>query len=65
MSMVEIIAFALLKYGPEMARSLIAIFQKQEVTPADWESVFALARTPYQWYINPPAPPSTQPTTPV
>ncbi len=49
----EIIAVALVKYGPTVARELIALFQKQTVELADWERVFALCEKPYEEYVKP------------
>lgn len=50
----EIIALALVKYGPAMARQLVALFQKKDaITPADWEAVFVLAEKSYEDYTKP------------
>lgn len=57
----EIIALALVKYGPAAARSLAALFYKKEITMADWEGVFSLAEKSYDSYtkpIQPPPPPA-------
>jgi hypothetical protein len=41
-----IIQFAI-TYGIPAAMELVKLFQKKEITVADWEAVFALAETPY------------------
>lgn len=51
--MAEIIAMALVKYGPTLARGLLEIFQKDAPTTEDWERVFALAEKPYEDYVKP------------
>lgn len=44
---------ALIKYGPDTARQLIAIFKKDAITDEDWEKVFVAAETKsYDDYIN-------------
>lgn len=43
-----VIAQLLLKYGPDVANNVAAIFGKESVTAADWEAVFARARTPFE-----------------
>ena len=48
-----LIVQALLSYGPGVARSLVEIFQKQEITAADWEGVFAKAEKGYDEYVAP------------
>lgn len=45
---IVVIAMALVKYGPELARALVALFQKTAPTAADWEVVFALAEKPLE-----------------
>lgn len=46
-----IIAGLLLKYGPELARQVAALFAKKDITLADWEKVFALAETTFETYV--------------
>lgn len=46
-----IIAGLLLKYGPELARKVAAIFAKQDISLADWEAVFELAEKPFDAYV--------------
>lgn len=48
----QFIIEALIKYGPGLARELVAIFQKQDPTPADWDKVFLAAEKSYEDYIN-------------
>ena len=50
----EIIALALVKYGPDLARALVEILTKPNPTKADWEKVFALADKPYEAYVAKP-----------
>lgn len=47
MSQAELIASILLKYGPEAARLLVNIFKLKDPTPADWETLFAVAEKSY------------------
>ena len=49
----EIIAMALIKYGPAMARSLVEIFQVDTPTAEQWEKVFGLAEKSYDDYVKP------------
>lgn len=51
--MTEIIALALVKYGPQMARALYEIFSKPTPTKEDWDKVFAMAEKPYEDYTKP------------
>jgi hypothetical protein len=44
---------ALVKYGPTVARSINDIFKKTEITPEDWDKVFALADKSYDEYVKP------------
>lgn len=41
--LVILIAEALIKYGPDVARGLRDIFSKDTVTKEDWDAVFTLA----------------------
>jgi hypothetical protein len=50
-----IIGQALIKYGPEVARQLVALFGQKEVTLTDWEKVFSLAEKSYDDYVKPNA----------
>jgi hypothetical protein len=50
---VIIIAEALMKYGPSVARALVEIFKKDDPTAEDWEKVFALAEKSYDDYVPP------------
>lgn len=50
--MTSIIALALLQQGPAFARELWAIFQKKDVTLADWEAIFKHYKTPYTDYVG-------------
>lgn len=54
MSIAEIVALALVKYGPALARSLMDILSKPTPTPADWEAVFKLAEKSYEDYVRKP-----------
>lgn len=49
----EIIAMALIKYGPSLARALVEIFQTEKPTPAQWETVFSFAEKSYDDYVKP------------
>lgn len=51
-ALIEIIALALVKYGPAMARALMELFSKPTVTLADWDKVFALAEKSYEDYTK-------------
>ena len=51
MTPAEIIAAALIKYGPALARALVEIFQTTAPTPEQWEKVFSLASKPYEEYV--------------
>ena len=53
MSTTEIIALALVKYGPALARALVAIFQVANPTSEQWEQVFAVAQKSYDEYVKP------------
>ena len=48
-----LIAEALLKYGPGLARGLAELFAKPAPTLEDWEKVFALADKRYEDYVKP------------
>lgn len=48
-TVVEAIIVALVRYGPEVATSIIALFQKKDVTVADIEALFAQIKT-YESY---------------
>jgi hypothetical protein len=50
---IELIATALVKYGPAVARALVEIFRKPTVTPDDWEKIFKLADRSYDDYVAP------------
>ena len=49
----EIIAMALIKYGPSLARALVEIFQTETPTPTQWEVVFSYAEKSYDDYVKP------------
>jgi hypothetical protein len=49
----QIIAMALLKYGPPLAMALVEIFSVETPTKEQWAAVFALAATPYEEYVKP------------
>jgi hypothetical protein len=53
MSVAEIIALALVKYGPSLARALVEIFSVENPTREQWDAVFALAEKDYEFYVNP------------
>lgn len=55
-----IIAEALVKYGPTVAREISAIFRTEAPTDEQWDRVFKLAEKPYESYINPTVPTPTQ-----
>lgn len=50
-----LIAQALIKYGPTVARELTLLFKKDKPTAEDWDRVFTLAETPYDAYVAPQA----------
>lgn len=52
MSIVEIIALALVKYGPQVARAIYDIFNKPSPTQEDWDKVFAMAEKSYEDYVK-------------
>ena len=63
MTMIEIIAAALIKYGPQVARALYDIFTKPAPTAEDWNKVFDMAEKSYDDYVTqmpvtPPVPPA-------
>lgn len=52
---ISLIITALVKYGPEVAAGLVAIYHTANATPADWEAhVFSKARKSYEDYVKPP-----------
>jgi len=53
---IELIATALIKYGPPLAKALYDLFQTKEPTPAQWNALFALAEKNYDDYVKPAAP---------
>lgn len=50
---IELIATALIKYGPGVARALVEIFSHPAPTREAWEKVFAMAEKPYDAYVAP------------
>lgn len=48
---IELIATALIKYGPGVARALVDIFSNPAPTREAWEKVFSLAEKPYDAYV--------------
>lgn len=50
--MIEVIALALVKYGPSVAMALVEIFERKTATRDDWAAVFALARKDYDDYVR-------------
>lgn len=53
MSNAEIIAMALVKYGPTLARELVNLFQVENPSIDDWNKLFALADKSYDDYVKP------------
>ncbi len=47
-----LIAGALIKYGPDIARDVAVILHKSDPTLADWEAVFTKVKT-YDEYVAP------------
>lgn len=47
-----LIAEALIKYGPTLARGLAELFAKPAPTLEDWEKVFKLAEKSYDDYVK-------------
>ena len=54
MNITLLIVQALLTQGPGMARELVALFGRkpEEITPADWDKVFAHYKTPGSEYVG-------------
>lgn len=52
MSTAIIIAELLLRYGPEVASKMQAIFATQTPTQAQWDEVWALSRKTFDDYRN-------------
>lgn len=53
MNTTEIIIMALVKYGPELARSILEIMGKETVTKEDWDALFAKAQAKtYDDYVK-------------
>lgn len=44
---------ALITYGPTVAKQINDIFKKTEITPADWDKVFAVIEKSYDDYVKP------------
>ena len=47
-----LIAQALLKYGPVLARELVLLFSKETFTLEDWETVFKVSTKSYEDYVK-------------
>lgn len=58
MSNTALVILALIQHGPEMARGILALFQKESPSQADWEALFATYRRSYESYVMPPTPPA-------
>lgn len=60
MSWALIIAQLVLQYGPQAAKAIADMLSKVkspgDLTDADWEKLFALAKTPYSHYVPFPPP---------
>ena len=56
-----ILGTALVKYGPDVARAVAGLFQKNDPTWEEWEAVFALAEKSYDDYVRPTAPATPTP----
>lgn len=57
-AIILLIAEALLKYGPAMARQYHALFSKTTPpTAAEWEALFTTAEKSYEEYVRAAAPP--------
>ena len=53
MSTTEIIAVALIKYGPAVARALFDIFSKETVLKEDWDKLFLQVESKtYEDYVG-------------
>lgn len=50
---VAVIASALVKYGPAVARGIAEIFNKEAPTLEDWNKVFDMAERSYESYTQP------------
>lgn len=48
-----VIAEALIKHGPSLARELLTIFQVDEPTRAQWERAFGLVDKSYDEVVHP------------
>lgn len=63
MNSVIIIAQFAIQYGIPAAQKLIALFEVQSPTAAQWAEVFALAEKPYSAYVPTSAPTPIPPIT--
>ena len=50
-----LIGQALIKYGPSLARELMLLFSKKEITNEDWNKIFELSEKSYNDYVKPPS----------
>lgn len=58
MGKVELIIWALLKYGPNMAIAIQKLFTVESPTDAQWKALWDLALNPtYEDYVRPPVTP--------
>lgn len=49
---VELIATALVKYGPAVAKGLYDLFRTENPTPEQWSKLFEMAETSYDDYVR-------------
>jgi hypothetical protein len=54
--MVELVATALVKYGPALAKGLYDLFRTENPTPQQWAALFELAEKKYEDYVRPAGP---------
>lgn len=50
---IALIVMALIQHGPEMARAILTLFQKETQSQADWELLFSTYKKPYEAYTAP------------
>jgi hypothetical protein len=63
MSNAAIIVLALIQHGPDMARAILTLFQKENPSVTDWEALFSTYKKPYEAYTAPILPNSIGTTT--
>lgn len=49
----ELIIQALLRYGPDVAKAIYALFTNPAPTQADWDALWVIAQKSYDSYVKP------------